>query len=336
MSVILILLILVVAVGVVLAKVISYFINRSKKTHEAYRDQISPDTIEAEKSALARLNEFSDDLKDRSKDLFGRFFKTNTDDTYQYIDEALRTAKSAQRAVYKEERAAEKAEHREKRDAYLDSLKHVTFFQILIIFTVSSIGGLIIETFWVRFDMGIWQSRYGMVWGPFSPLYGLGSIFLTLILWKIRKQPAWIIFLCSMAIGTLLEQLTGMLIDGLMNATSWSYASYPDAITEYVSVRMSIIWGLLGTVWCCYLMPEIIYRIGDTPNKPVYTLFIVLFTIYLTLDGVTTIAVGMRKAARDAGIPPQNIVDEYFDYRYNDEFMENRFQNLQYEASSEE
>ena len=54
------------------------------------------------------------------------------------------------------------------------------------------------------------QHRYGMVWGPFSPLYGIGAVLLTVCLWKIRKRPLWVIFLLSMVIGSVLEQLVGM------------------------------------------------------------------------------------------------------------------------------
>ncbi|MBS5451680.1 MAG: putative ABC transporter permease [Coriobacteriia bacterium] len=222
-------------------------------------------------------------------------------------------------------------QRRLERETYLDSLSFPSFYQLVIIFTVASIGGLLLETLWVRFAMGIWQHRYGMVWGPFSPLYGVGAVLLSVFLWKLRKRPVWVIFLVSMLLGSLLEQATGMLIDSVLHATSWSYTHLPDAITKYVSLRMSIIWGLLGWVWCRACLPEAVWLIGEPKRRGELVLVSVL-TAFLVLDGVMTAAVTMRKASRDAGLAPANAIERYIDKHYDDHFMDARFENLEFDG----
>ena len=226
-------------------------------------------------------------------------------------------------------RAADHAARRAERDAYLDSLRFPSFYQLVIIFTVASIGGLILETIWVRFAMGIWQHRYGLVWGPFSPLYGVGAVLLTVCLWKLRKRPVWVIFLVSMVLGSVLEQATGMMLDSVFNATSWSYSHMPDAITKYVSLRMSAIWGLLGWVWCRVCLPEAIWLIGE-PRRRGELVLVAVLTAFLVLDVLMTAAVTMRKASRDAGLPASNAIESYIDARYDDHFMQERFENLEF------
>lgn len=232
---------------------------------------------------------------------------------------------SARRRARREERAR----RRRERDSYLDGVPFVSFYQLVIIFTVASVGGLVLETVWVYFAMGVFQRRYGMVWGPFSPLYGLGAVVLTLALWRIRKQPVWVVFAVSLVLGSCLEQFAGSVLEDGFHATSWSYESYPDAITKYVSLRMSAIWGLLGVVWGRVLMPELVWRIRE-PRQPLRSAVAVVLTTFLVADGVMTVYAAARKDARDQNIPAANAVERWIDERYDDSFMSERFQNVEF------
>lgn len=228
------------------------------------------------------------------------------------------------------EQAAEQTQaRRARREAYLDSLPFVSFYHLVVIFTFASVLGLVLETLWWLVTEGAWQHRYGMVWGPFSPLYGIGAVLLTVCLWKIRKKPGWVIFLLSMVIGSCLEQLVGMCLEGVFGMVSWTYESYPDAITKFVSLRMSLLWGMLGCVWAYSIMPEIVFLLG-TPKEPGRTIVAVVLTAFLVADASMTIAVSLRKAARDEGVPATNALERFIDQRYGDEFMQERFENVEY------
>lgn len=81
------------------------------------------------------------------------------------------------------------------------------------------------EEMWVFVTAGVTESRARLVWGPFSPLYGVGTVLLTLVTFRLRKAHArgWRVFLVSMAIGGLLEQVTGWGMETFMGAVSWDY-----------------------------------------------------------------------------------------------------------------
>ena len=85
------------------------------------------------------------------------------------------------------------------------------WYQVTLIFFLWSILGLVIEELWMRVSMGVAQSRAGLVWGPFSPLYGTGAVLLTAVLLRLHdlRATAWQIFLASMLLGGVLEQATG-------------------------------------------------------------------------------------------------------------------------------
>lgn len=213
-----------------------------------------------------------------------------------------------------------------QRDEYLDRVQ-LRFYHYLIIFLVASVGGLALEMVWMFITMGKTELRVGLVWGPFSPLYGFGACLLTMALWNFRKAPAWHVFFISAALGGGLEQMTGMLMEDIFHAQSWTYLGLPDAITQWIAWRFLVAWGIIGLIWCRVIMPEAIYKIGEPTTRAQHVL-LVMITVFLVADIGMTVMCFARKTARDEGIAPVSAFDEYVDSHYDDDFIANRFQNL--------
>lgn len=212
------------------------------------------------------------------------------------------------------------------RDEFLEHMRP-GFYHYVILFMVASVAGLALEMLFMFIMAGRTELRVGLVWGPFSPLYGFGAVLLTCVLWNFRSAPAIQVFFVSAALGGGLEQMTGMLMDGLFHAQSWTYVGLPDAITQWVAWRFLLAWGVIGFVWCRLVMPEAIYLIGEPTNRA-QRLVVVLLTAFLVIDMLATVFCFYRKAQRDVGIPPANAVDAYVDTHFSDEFIADRFQNL--------
>lgn len=213
-------------------------------------------------------------------------------------------------------------------DEYLDHL-HLGWYQMVIIFLLGSMAGLLIEEVWMLASAGLTENRVGLVWGPFSPLYGLGAVILTLLSFILRKRNArsWQVFLVSAVMGGALEQFAGWTMSTVFDAESWTYLHLPDHITQWVAWRFLLMWGLLGLVWCRAIMPRLLYQIG-MPTTRRQAIFVSLVAIYLVADIAMTLVCFNRKTARDAGVPPANAFEEWVDTNYSDEFISARFQNL--------
>lgn len=212
------------------------------------------------------------------------------------------------------------------REDYLDHMRP-GYYHYVIIFMVASVAGLVLEMVWMFVSSGRTELRVGLVWGPFSPLYGFGACLLTMVLWNFRKAPMGQVFVLSALLGGGLEQTTGMLMENLFHAQSWTYLGLPDAITQWIAWRFIFAWGVIGLIWCRVVMPEVIYRIGE-PTSRLQVILVALMTAFLIVDMLATVFCFYRKAQRDLGIPPANPVDEYVDAHFSDQFIENRFQNL--------
>lgn len=232
--------------------------------------------------------------------------------------------------ISKEQQRVIRDARRQLRDDFLND-NRPGFYQYLIIFLVASVLGLILETIWMFVAYGVLESRVGLVWGPFSPLYGCGAVLLTVVLWRLRDQPTWMIFLISAGLGGILEQLAGWSMETVMHAWSWSYLHFPDHITQWVAWRFLIVWGLLGVAWCKVIMPELLYRIGE-PTSRRQAVVVGFLTAFIALDIAMTVACFWRAGKREEGVPPQNVFEEYVDRHFGDEFIKGKFENLRMDS----
>ena len=214
------------------------------------------------------------------------------------------------------------------RDRYLDTID-LGWYQIVIIFLVGSFAGLLLEEIWMYITAGLTESRVGLVWGPFSPLYGFGAVLLTLVGWRLRQHKANDIqvFLVSVVVGGVLEQTTGWVMYNYFDAVSWTYSHLPDAITPWVAWRFLFFWGLIGLMWYKAVMGEVLFRIG-MPTTTRQVVFVALLALYMTLDIFMTMSCFVRKAERDANIPASNSFEMWIDKNYTDQFIAARFQNM--------
>ena len=209
--------------------------------------------------------------------------------------------------------------------------RRLGWYQVTLIFFLWSIAGLIIEELWMRVSVGLEQSRAGLVWGPFSPLYGTGAVLLTAVLLRLHDLRAtpWQIFFVSMLMGGILEQTTGWTMETFFGLSSWDYIAghVPGALSKWVAVPFLFVWGALGSVWDRFVMPGLLHAIGKPATKG-RTVFVALIGAFLAIDILVTIACFSRVAERELNIPPSNALEEWVDTQYNDEFVEDRFQNI--------
>lgn len=220
----------------------------------------------------------------------------------------------------------------EARKQYLSTM-HLEWYHIVTIFLVASILGLVIEEVFCFVVNGVTESRVGLVWGPFSPLYGTGAVLLTLICWGLERRgaPWWVIFVVGMVVGGLLEQVTGWGMEHFLGVSSWDYTGYPGALSKWVCVPFLFFWGALGLVWDKVIMPSTLYHIG-MPSTLRQFVFVAILALYLGFDIFMTVNCFGRMARRDAGIPPHGPFEEWVDEHYSDSFIAARFQNMVFDS----
>lgn len=214
----------------------------------------------------------------------------------------------------------------------------LNYFNLFWVFFVCSVLGLILEEVWhmVVVDPGVYQDRAGMLFGPFSPIYGFGAVLMTMALNRFYKKNPLIIFLVSALIGGAFEVFVGWFMQTSLGVVSWSYShirlfGMPDPIAVLTGGRtctpFACMWGLGGLIWIKVLLPRLLKLINMIPWKRRYSATVILTAVML-IDGVMTLQSLDYWYQRVNGTVRNIPVAQFYDKHFDNEYMENRFQSM--------
>ena len=207
------------------------------------------------------------------------------------------------------------------------------FFNIFWLFTIASVGGLIMETIYhMALYNGELQDRAGLLWGPFSPIYGCGAVLVTVCLNRLWKANPFLIFCASAVIGGAFEYCTSWFMEAAFGITAWDYTGRWLSIDGRTSGQFMFFWGLIGVVWVKWLLPRLLALINRIPWKVRYSLTAVC-TVLMVIDIAFTLMALDCWYGRMAGQPQDSPVAMWFSERYSDAYMVNRFQTMHIDPS---
>lgn len=254
------------------------------------------------------------------------------------VDPTLRQERELQRRLQEMLDRDAAAEGMLGRDETGESYIKLNYFNLFWVFFVCSVLGLILEEVWhmVVVDPGVYQDRAGMLFGPFSPIYGFGAVLMTMALNRFYKKNPLIIFLVSALIGSAFEVFVGWFMQTSFGVVSWSYShirlfGMPDPIAVLTGGRtctpFACMWGLGGLIWIKVLLPRLLKLINMIPWKRRYSATVILTAVML-IDGVMTLQSLDYWYQRVNGTVRNIPVAQFYDKHFDNEYMENRFQSM--------
>ncbi len=199
---------------------------------------------------------------------------------------------------------------------------------IFWLFVICCVIGLFGETL-VSYPIdGIWKNRSGLIWGPFSPIYGLGGVLFTIVLNKYWKCSTPVQFLVSALAGGLVEGTAGFLLKNIFGIVAWSYLNHPLNFAGYTSVPMMLVWGVCGTAWFRVALP-VFFRLYSYCKKHlssrVFYIFTVIFMAYMALDITFTLCGFNCWYMRLCGEEQNTPIQQFFAKNYDDDYMSSQF-----------
>lgn len=254
------------------------------------------------------------------------------------VDPTLRQERELQRRLQEMLDRDAAAEGMLGRDETGEGYIKLNYFNLFWVFFVCSVLGLILEEVWhmVVVDPGVYQDRAGMLFGPFSPIYGFGAVLMTMALNRFYKKNPLIIFLVSALIGGAFEVFVGWFMQTSFGVVSWSYShirlfGMPDPIAVLTGGRtctpFACMWGLGGLIWIKVLLPRLLKLINMIPWKRRYSATVILTAVML-IDGVMTLQSLDYWYQRVNGTVRNIPVALFYDKHFDNEYMENRFQSM--------
>ena len=246
-----------------------------------------------------------------------------------YIDPSLSEERELQRLLRDMETREQVEEGTLGRDETGKGYITLNFFNIFWIFVVCCVLGLVIETVYhfVVVEPGEYQDRAGMLFGPFSPIYGFGAVLMTMALNRFHDKPVILIFLISAVIGGAFEYLTSWFMQFAFGIVAWDYSGTFLSIDGRTNGMFMAMWGVLGVVWIKLLLPWMLKLVNLIPWNWRYAVTTVCAALMI-VDGAMTLLSLDCWYQREAGKPPETAVAHFFAEHFDNQYMENRFQSM--------
>ncbi len=202
------------------------------------------------------------------------------------------------------------------------------FYNLMWIFFAGCVLGYLIETLWCLIRLGHYESRQSLVWGPFSIIYGIGAVLLTVLLYKFQDAQWWKIFLISFFVCSVVEYICSLGQEICFGSVAWDYSNHFLNINGRVCLLYSTIWGLLGVGWAKLVYP-LLNKIFSNVHIPLDKVIIWILLIFFIVDCIVSAIAGARMNERQKGIGPSNWIERKVDEHFPDERMEKIYANSQ-------
>lgn len=170
---------------------------------------------------------------------------------------------------------------------YKDILYSYSIYDMLWLFIIYAFLGWCLEVVYAAFKTKKFINR-GFLNGSVCPIYGGGALLVLVILDPVKEHP-FLVFLLSSAVTTLIEFITGWILELIYKKKWWDYSNRKFNIKGYICLEFSVIWGL-----CCLFVydiiePGIIYPINHLPHNIMVWILLVIWTVFIVDIVISTV-----------------------------------------------
>lgn len=213
------------------------------------------------------------------------------------------------------------------REATAPEAIKLDLYHLVWIFTVCCVVGLIVETVVSYFVDGRWEDRAGFLWGPFSPIYGVGGVLMTVTLSRLSEARGGVLFGAAALVGAGFEWFAGWFWENAFGIVAWDYSSQPFNLGGHTCLGMALVWGAAGVAWMKLALP-VLQRAADVVPVSWRGVFAWGLLAFFLVDTAMTFLAFDCWMNRLAGVEPAGPVQLFFADHYGNAVMEGRFQTM--------
>lgn len=170
-----------------------------------------------------------------------------------------------------------------------------SLYNVVWIFFIYAFIGWVCEVAFAALTEGKFVNR-GFLNGPVCPIYGCGMVIVALVLDPIKENP-FILFIGSMLLTSVLEFITGFVLERFFSEKWWDYSNEPFNIKGYVCLKFSVMWGI-----ACLLVMKIfhpmIMGLISLLNGIVGYILMAVFAGLMLADIILTVSALLKIRAR--------------------------------------
>lgn len=199
-------------------------------------------------------------------------------------------------------------------------------FKIFIIFMIGSVLGYLVEMIVGYVQNGHFVSRQGLIYGPFTPVYGIGIVVYYIFFGIVKTRDKKKVFIFSSILGGITEYLCSYLQEKIFGTISWDYSEWIFNINGRTTIFHCTYWGLAGLLYIKYIEP-VIPKIGEFVKSHKAKIVDASLAGFMIFNITISSMAAIRQKERVNSIPANNSVDIFLDNVYTDEYMNQIFEN---------
>ncbi len=223
------------------------------------------------------------------------------------------------------------------RQLQLDSHQEqeISYPVLFWLFVAGSLLGFVSEGLFHLLRKGTWAFRVGTLWGPFCVLYGFGAVVMYLVALTIQRKKPLIQFAIFALTGSAVEYVAGVFQKACFGTQSWDYSAHAMNLGGYISLKMTLLWGIAG-MGLMYILLPLIFSSFNRLKLTQRVLLCRMMTAFMCVNLLLTSAALLRWQERVVeASPASNAIETYLDQSWPDERMRKRFPNMEFTGSAD-
>lgn len=209
-----------------------------------------------------------------------------------------------------------------KKKQFQEEIK-ITYDQLILLFIIGCLGGVLIEGLFCLFAKGHWESHVVSLIGPFNILYGTGVVLFYIGATTMRKRPILVRVLLMTAFATVLELLCGLLMRDCVGMRAWNYEHSFLNYQGLICFSFSFAWGIVAFGFCLF-QPLISSKLKAFKGKWVHYVCLVL-GIFMVVNTTLTVLSLIRWSERHYNTPARTPLHSFLDHYAPNDWMRDRF-----------
>ena len=161
-----------------------------------------------------------------------------------------------------------------------------SLYEWLIFFYIYSFFGWIFESVYVSLRKKRWVNR-GFLLGPFLPIYGGGAVMMLFVSEPFKSNLILTYF--AGAVGaTLLELVTGMVMESIFKVRYWDYSDRKYNYKGYICLESAVLWGFFTIAMNQAVHPALLRLLAAVPALPLHVVFgiVSVFFFFVIISSV--------------------------------------------------
>lgn len=169
----------------------------------------------------------------------------------------------------------------------MEEREKISIHQLLCYFIVFSVIGLFIETIYCYITTGVLESRKGLIWGPFCPVYGVGASLLILLLNRFKNSKIKLLIYGGI-VGDVIEYLMSYGLEAIYSTRFWDYSYTNFHLNGRICLIYTVFWAILSILLISFVKP-LIDKCMMKINFKYTNIIEILITIFFIIDVLCTV-----------------------------------------------